>query len=78
MLTVIAEYEARAGKGAEIAAVLARHVAATRAEPGCVTFIAFQDSGDPDHFALYEQYVDEAALAARPACQLPAACFHEA
>ena len=64
MLTVIAEYEARAGKGAEIAAVLARHVAATRAETGCVTFIAFQDSGDPDHFALYEQYVDEAAFQA--------------
>jgi quinol monooxygenase YgiN len=62
MLTVIAEYQARAGKGAEIAGVLARHTAATRAEPGCVTFIAYQDHGDPDHFALYEQYVDEAAF----------------
>ena len=62
MLTVIAEYQARSGQGAEIAAVLARHVAATRAEPGCVTFSAYQDPDDPDHFALYEQYIDEAAF----------------
>ena len=64
MLTVIAEYRARAGNGAEIAGVLARHSSATRAEPGCVTFIAYQDPADPDHFALYEQYVDEAAFEA--------------
>jgi len=64
MLTVIAEYEARRGMGEEIAAVLPRHVAATRAEPGCVNFVAYRDPRDPDHFALYEQYVDEDAFQA--------------
>jgi quinol monooxygenase YgiN len=62
MLTVIAQYRARAGKGAEIARVLARHSTETRAEPGCVTFVAYRDPDDPDHFVLYEQYLDEAAF----------------
>jgi quinol monooxygenase YgiN len=61
-VTVIAEYQARAGTGDEVAKVLARHVTATRAEPGCVTFIAYRDPDDPGHFALYEQYTDENAF----------------
>jgi quinol monooxygenase YgiN len=63
-VTVIAAYQAEAGKGDEVAAALARHVAATRAEPGCVSFIAYRDPDDPDHFALYEQYTDENAFQA--------------
>jgi quinol monooxygenase YgiN len=63
-VTVIAEYQARYGEGDEVAAVLARHVAATRAEPGCLTFIAYRDPADPDHFLLYEQYTGEDAFEA--------------
>ncbi len=62
--TVIAEYQARPGNGDRVADILARHVPVTRAEPGCITFVAYRDPDDPDHFALYEQYVDENALQA--------------
>jgi quinol monooxygenase YgiN len=62
--TVIAEYRARPGRGDDVADILPRHVAATRAEPGCITFVAYRDADDPDHFVLYEQYVDEDALEA--------------
>ena len=64
MVTVIAEYQARPGRGDELARILPGHVAQTRDEPGCVTFVAYRDGDDPDHFLLYEQYVDEAAFQA--------------
>ena len=63
-VTVIAEYQAHAGRGDEVAVALARHVTATRAEPGCVGFTAYRDPDDPDHFALYERYADENAFQA--------------
>ena len=63
-VTLIAEYQAHPGNGDRVADILARHVPATRAEPGCITFTAYRDPDDPDHFALYEQYVDEDALQA--------------
>lgn len=64
LVTVIAEYQAHAGRGDEVATILARHVAATRAEPGCVNFTAYRDPEDPDHFALHEEYTDENAFQA--------------
>jgi quinol monooxygenase YgiN len=64
VLTVVAHYRATPGKGDEVEAILARHVAATRAEPGCVTFLASRSEDDPDRFLLYEQYVDESAFQA--------------
>ena len=64
LVTVIAEYQAHAGRGDEVATVLARHVTATRAEPGCVNFTAYRDPADPDHFALHEEYTDENAFQA--------------
>ena len=45
-----------------MAKVLALHVPATRAEPDCLEFIALRADDDPDRFALYERYVDEAAF----------------
>jgi autoinducer 2-degrading protein len=63
-VTVIAEYLAHPGKGDEVARILPRHIAATREEPGCVTFVAYRDRENPDHFTLYEQYVDDPALEA--------------
>jgi quinol monooxygenase YgiN len=62
MLTVIALYRARPGMGDQVAAILAKHVAATRAESGCVEFIACRGLDDRDRFALFEQYEDEAAF----------------
>ena len=47
--------------GDEVVRILARHIPASRAEPGCITFVAYRDHEDPDHFALFEQYVDERA-----------------
>lgn len=64
MVTVIAEYQAHSGNGDAVAMALARHVTATRAEPGCVSFTGYRDPDDPDHFALYEQYADENAFQA--------------
>jgi autoinducer 2-degrading protein len=51
-------------QGDDVAATLALHVVATRAEPGCVNFTACRDLDDPDRFALFEQYVDEDAFQA--------------
>ena len=67
MLTVIARYRAHPGRGDEVAAVLRRHVAATRAEPGCIQFDASRSTEHPDEFVLYEKYVDEAAFDAHRA-----------
>ncbi len=67
MVTVIGRYRALPGHAEEIADVLAEHVAATRAEPGCVQFVAYRESEEPESFLLYEQYVDRAAFEAHRA-----------
>jgi quinol monooxygenase YgiN len=64
MVTVFARYSVRPGSGDDVAATLARHVAATRDEAGCLQFIAFRSQSDPDQFLLYEQYEDEEAFQA--------------
>lgn len=64
MLTVIARYRAQPGAGDRVAAILAKHVAATRGEPGCLQFDACRSHDDPDEFTLYEKYVDEKAFEA--------------
>jgi quinol monooxygenase YgiN len=64
MLTVIARYQAQTGMGDLIALTLAKHVAATRTEPGCVQFVAYRARENRDQFVLYEQYVDDEAFEA--------------
>ena len=64
MLIVIANYKSKPGHSEKIAALLSKHVAETRAEPGCVQFVANRSTDDPDRFVLFEQYVDEAAFEA--------------
>jgi len=64
MVTLIVRYEPKPGTGDTIAAALEKQVAASRKEPGCVTFIAYRSLEEPDHFVLYEQYADDEALAA--------------
>jgi len=67
MLVVIAQYRTRAGKGDEVASVLALHRPATVAEPGCRAFVVNRSQDDGDRFMLYEQYDDEAAFEAHRA-----------
>ncbi len=46
----------------EIATILRELTAASRAEPGCVSYIAHRVESDPDTIVIYEQYRDQAAL----------------
>jgi quinol monooxygenase YgiN len=46
----------------EIADLLCKLTAATRNEPGCVSYIPHFVEGEPCTVLLYEQYVDESAL----------------
>jgi len=46
----------------EIAKILCELTAASRREPGCVSYIPHFLEGDPCTVLIYEQYVDEAAL----------------
>lgn len=52
-----------------MAATLAKHVLATRKEPGCVQFVAYRSKSDADRFLLYEQYLDDAAFEAHRASE---------
>ncbi|MGD0243349.1 MAG: putative quinol monooxygenase [Streptosporangiaceae bacterium] len=66
-VALIVHYQAKTGQGDEVAALLARHTAATRAEPGCRDFVALRGTQDPDSFVLYERYDDEDAFKAHQA-----------
>ena len=60
---VTATWRAKPGKAAEVAEILARHALETRQEPGVVTFIAHRSKDDDHEFMIYEQSVDQEALA---------------
>ena len=49
---------------AEIAETLRLLAAASRQEPGCVSYIPHQVEDDPDTIVIYEQYRDAKALTA--------------
>ena len=66
-VAIVVHYQATAGKGDEVAALLARHTAATRAEPGNLDFVALRLTEDPDAFVLYERYENQAAFEAHTA-----------
>lgn len=61
-IAVIARYRAITGEGEQVAALLSRHTAATRAEPGCRAFVALRSTEDPDSFVLYERYESQQAF----------------
>ena len=63
-VSIVVHYQAIAGQGDEVAALLSRHTAATRAEPGCLDFVALRGVEDPDAFVLYERYESRAAFEA--------------
>ena len=66
-VALIVHYQAKPGMGDEVAALLARHTAATRAEPGNLDFVALRLTEDPDAFVLYERYENQAAFEAHTA-----------
>ena len=66
-VAIVVHYQAMAGKGDEVAALLARHTAATRAEPGNLDFVALRGTEDPDSFVLYERYSSADAFKAHQA-----------
>jgi quinol monooxygenase YgiN len=66
-VAIVVRYQAMAGKGDEVAALLARHTAATRAEPGNLDFVALRGTEDPDSFVLYERYESTDAFKAHQA-----------
>ena len=66
-VALVVHYQAQPGKGDEVAALLARHTAATRAEPGNLDFVALRGTEDPDSFVLYERYESADAFKAHQA-----------
>lgn len=50
-----------------VAELLTALVAASRKEPGCVTYVAHTVEGEPDTVVIYEQYLDEQSLDAHRA-----------
>jgi quinol monooxygenase YgiN len=66
-VAIVVHYQAMGGKGDEVAALLARHTAATRAEPGNLDFVALRSTEDPDAFVLYERYSSREAFEAHQA-----------
>jgi len=63
MITVIAHDTAAAGAADAVRQLLARHAAASPAEPGCLQFDAHQGIDNPDEFALVERDESQAAFA---------------
>jgi quinol monooxygenase YgiN len=65
MIVLVARYQAKPGHGDEVEAALKQMAPLVKAhEPGCGLYQANRSRENPDQFLLYEQYVDEAALAA--------------
>lgn len=66
MIVLIAQHYAQEGNGDKVEAHL-RQMSAycnSDAEPGCLMYIVNRSTENPNHFLIYEQYVDEDALKA--------------
>ena len=59
---MIAVIDALPGHAGELRAAVRTLAAAVRREPGCLTFIPYQQVGAPGRFHLYEVYADVAAF----------------
>jgi len=67
MISFIVRLKFAAEERSDIAETLRLLAAASRQEPGCVSYIPHQVEDDPDTVVIYEQYRDAAALAAHRA-----------
>jgi quinol monooxygenase YgiN len=62
VLTVVATFQARPGKEADLRAALISLLAPTREEPGCVSYDVHQSADDPAKFLFYENWQSKEAL----------------
>jgi (4S)-4-hydroxy-5-phosphonooxypentane-2,3-dione isomerase len=67
MICLAVTYVAKAGSEERVVELLRTLVVRTRAEPGCLMFVAHRSPSDPRRFFLYEQYTDQAAVDAHRA-----------
>lgn len=61
-ISIIAFPVAPSGKEDELLAQFAKLVPATRAEPGCISFVVHQHPQIANRFAVYEQFRNQAAF----------------
>ena len=61
-LTVVATFQARSGREAELRAALIGLVSPTRNEAGCLNYDVHQSVDDPAKFLFHENWTSKAAL----------------
>ena len=61
-LTVVANFQAKPGKEAELKKILVGLVAPTRQEAGCISYDLHQSPEDPTKFLFYETWASKAQL----------------
>lgn len=64
MVVLAVTWKANPGKESEVAAIFRKLEKASRMEPGCLMYVVHQHRSKPERFFIYEQYVDDDALAA--------------
>jgi len=64
MVVLAVTWIANPGKGEKVAEAFRKLEAAARQEPGCLMFVVHRHRIDHSRFFVYEQYRDDAALAA--------------
>ena len=64
MLAIVVTIEAVPGKADVLVAALKGNAEGSRTEPGCLKWEWSRHIKEPDRFAIYELYTDEAAFAA--------------
>jgi quinol monooxygenase YgiN len=69
MYVIIAQWYAKEGKQAEVAALAKSMLPHARSEPGCRLFMVNQAADDPRRFVLYEHFDDRAAFDAHTQTQ---------
>lgn len=63
-VVISSRWQVREGEQEAVVAALAKLVPLAREEPGCIMLQVHRDPQDGQVFYFYEQYADEAALAA--------------
>ena len=64
MILVTASFVAGEGRVAEALQLSLEHVRRSRLEPGCISHEVHQDAENPSRLVFFEQWADQAALAA--------------
>lgn len=62
MIALIVHMTIQPGKEQECSRLLREMTAETVKEPGCIQYVAHQSTENPQNFAFYETYKDQAAL----------------